>query len=123
MCLLFCFCLCASTALDAWENESIPKVSIDCNNLYFDQLEYKTMQKKTITITNIGKHLFPGIYSHVFCWALSVTDIPVLFFFNPVGKVGATFRFVPKLEGNSSCTLPRISTSFIVACTMCDDLR
>ena len=46
------------TALDAWENESIPKVSIDCNNLYFDQLEYKTRQKKTITITNIGTHLF-----------------------------------------------------------------
>ena len=45
------------------------------------------------------------------------------FVFNPVGKVGATFRFVPKLEGNSSCTLPRISTAFIVACTMCDDLR
>ena len=61
-----------STALDAWENESIPKVSIDCNNVYFDRLEYKTRQTKIITITNTG-------------------------------KVGATFRFVPKLEDHYIC--------------------
>tara|TARA_B100000795_G_scaffold180526_1_gene136713 strand:- start:1970 stop:2875 length:906 start_codon:yes stop_codon:yes gene_type:complete len=28
---------------------------VDCNSLFFDQLEYKTRQKKTITITNTGQ--------------------------------------------------------------------
>jgi phosphatidylinositol-bisphosphatase len=41
--------------LDAWENEAIPKVSVDCNALFFDQLEYKTRQRKIITVTNTGQ--------------------------------------------------------------------
>ena len=42
-------------ALDAWENENIPKVSVDCNSLFFDQLEYKVRQRKVIRITNTGQ--------------------------------------------------------------------